>query len=136
MSNPSRFCRKPPVFFRDPCPHARDTTTSEHGIKFAGTRSDKSREPSRGSSVPRTAMTSGESETAGAEPRDKEDPGEANQGSSIATTEHHPRELQDTGIGDHFMIWVKDPEWSSNKPQDEALAMTGGPAFSRGEARL
>ena len=50
------------IHFRDPCPHARDTTTSEHAITFVRTRFVERRVPSRGSSVPRAAMTSGERE--------------------------------------------------------------------------
>ena len=50
----------------DPCQHARDTTFSVHGIKLAGKRSDKSREPSRGSLVPRTATMSGKTDDTGA----------------------------------------------------------------------
>ena len=111
--------------------HTRDTTTSEHGIKFAGKKSDKPREPSRGSSEPRTARRSGETEDAGG-PRDGENPGETDQdGSTDKIPGRRTRDREDPGIGGHFTMKVKDPEWSFSRLRDPATPRLEVPSLSQ-----
>ena len=70
---------------------------------------------------------SGETEAAGARPRDKESPGETHKGGSTATIPgRHSLEREVPGIGVHFTVPLRDPGWTLNKSQDQARPITGG----------